>query len=77
MSGFIDPTPKRPIDVVKFLSFLDLSPISGLLKEFYRDPSKIKHPPQAMLKLYALYKLKRFRYSLNYGNNSPRKPFDF
>ena len=62
MSRFIDPAPKRPVDVVKFLSFLDLSPISALLKEFYRDPSKIKHPPQAMLKLYALCKLKRFKY---------------
>jgi len=62
MSGFINPAPKRPVDVVKFLSFLDLSPIAALLKEFYRDPSKIKYPPQAMLKLYALFKLKRFKY---------------
>jgi hypothetical protein len=62
MDSFIDPTPKRPVDAVKFLSFLDLSPISALLKTFYRHPAKIKHPPQAMLKLYAFYKLKRFRY---------------
>ncbi len=62
MSGFINPAPKRPVDVVKFLSFLDLSSIAAFLKEFYRDPSKIKHPPQAMLKLYAFFKLKRFRY---------------
>ncbi len=62
MSHFIDPTPNRPVDVVKFLSFLDLSPIDAALKEFYRDPSKIKHPPQAMLKLYAFYKLKRLRH---------------
>jgi len=62
MSGFINPAPNRPVDVVKFLSFLDLSSIAAFLKEFYCDPSKIKHPPQAMLKLYAIYKLKRFRY---------------
>lgn len=62
MGGFIDPTPKRPVDIIKFLSFLDLSPIASQLREFYLDPSKIKHPPQAMLKLSAFFKLKRFKY---------------
>jgi hypothetical protein len=62
MSSFIDPTPNRPVDVIKFLCFLDLSSIDAYLKEFYRDPSKIKHPPQAMLKLYTFFKLKRLRH---------------
>jgi len=62
MSGFIDPTPSKPVDTVQFISLLDLSPLSTLLKKFYREPYKIKHPPQAMLKLFALQKLKRYKF---------------
>jgi hypothetical protein len=62
MSKFIDPAPKKPVDVAKFLSFLDLSTLTVHLRKFYRHPTKIKHPPEAMLKLHAFCKLKRFRF---------------
>lgn len=60
--SFIDPTPNRPVDAVKFLSFLDLTPILNVLEEFYCEPWRSRHPPEAMLRLLALYKLKRYRF---------------
>ena len=62
MKEFIDPTPDNPIDAVKFLSLLDLTPILTVLAEFYHEPWRHRHPPEAMLRLLALYKLKRFRF---------------
>ena len=59
MDGFIDPA---PVDAVQFISLLDLSPIAALLKRFYREPYKIKHPPEAMLRLLALQKLKQYKF---------------
>ena len=60
--GFIDPTPDDPVEAAKFLSFLDLSPISAVLEGFYCEQRRHRHPPEAMLRLYALYRLKRFRF---------------
>jgi len=62
MADFIDPTPDNPIDAVRFLSLLDLIPILAALDEFYSEPWRYRHPPEAMLRLLALYKLKRFRF---------------
>ena len=62
MSGFIDPAPNRPVDAVEFLSFLDLSPIKAVLEEFYCEAWRSRHPPEAMLRLLALCKLKRLRF---------------
>jgi hypothetical protein len=62
MEGFIDPTPNKPVDAVEFLSLLDLTSVSTLLKEFYCQSWRSKHPPDAMLRLLALYKLKRYRF---------------
>jgi hypothetical protein len=62
MEGFIDPAPNTLVDAVLFISFLDLSPLSALLKKFYREPYKIRHPPQAMLRLVALQKLRRHKF---------------
>ena len=62
MEGFIDPTPSRPVDAVRFLSFLDLSPVSAALEKFYCEPWRSRHPPEAMLRLLALYKLRRYRF---------------
>lgn len=58
MKGFIDPTPDIPVDAAEFLSFLDLSPLSATLEKFYSEPWRSRHPPEAMLKLLSLYKLK-------------------
>mgnify|MGYP000235729241 CR=1 FL=1 len=60
--GFIDPTPDDPVEAARFLSFLDLSPILAVLEGFYCEPWHHRHPPDAMLRLYALYRLKRFRF---------------
>jgi len=62
MSGFIDPTPNTPVDAVKFLSFLDLSPVLAVLEEFYCESWRSRHPPEAMIRLFALYKLRRYRF---------------
>ena len=62
MIDFIDPTPDRPVDAAKFLSLLGLTPILALLAEFYHEPWRHRHPPEAMLRLLALYKLKRLRF---------------
>jgi hypothetical protein len=62
MDGFIDPTPSRPVDAVRFLSVLDLSPVSAILEQFYCEPWRSRHPPEAMLRLLALYKLRRYRF---------------
>ena len=62
MSGFIDPTPNRPVDAAEFLSFLDLSPVLAVLEEFYCEVWRSRHPPEAMIRLLALYKLKRYRF---------------
>jgi len=62
MSGFIDPTPNTPVDAIKFLSFLDLSPVLAVLEEFYCESWRSRHPPEAMIRLLALYKLKRYRF---------------
>jgi len=59
---FIDPTPDNPIDAARFLSFLDPSPILVVLESFYCEPWRHRHPPDVMLRLYALYRLKRFRF---------------
>jgi hypothetical protein len=62
MSGFIDPTPSTLVDAVQLISFLDLSTLSALLKKFYREPYKIRHPPEAMLRLVALQKLRGYKF---------------
>jgi hypothetical protein len=62
MEGFIDPTPNIPVDAVQFISFLELSPVVALLRCFYREPYKIRHPPEAFLRLLCLQKLKRYKY---------------
>lgn len=62
MTDFIDPTPSNPVDAVKFLSLLNLTPILATLEEFYRESWRYRHPPEAMLRLLALYKLNRFRF---------------
>ena len=62
MEGFIDPTPNVPVDAVQFISFLDLAPLYVFLRQFYREPYKIRHPPEAMLRLVALQKLKRYKF---------------
>jgi len=62
MSDFVDPTPNTLVDAVLFISFLDLSPLSALLRKFYREPYKIRHPPEAMLRLVALQKLRGYKF---------------
>ena len=62
MSGFIDSAPDRPVDAIEFLSFLDLSPVLAVLEEFYCESWRSRHPPEAMIRLLALYKLKRYRF---------------
>ncbi len=62
MANFVDPTPNIPIDAVQFISLLNLSPISTILKRFYIEPYKIRHPPEAFLRLFALQKLKRYKF---------------
>lgn len=62
MQGFIDPTPSTLVDAVQFISFLDLSPLLPLLKGFYLEPYKIRHPPDAMLRLFALQKLRGHKF---------------
>ena len=62
MSDFVDPTPSTLVDAVLFISFLDLSPLYSLLTQFYMEPYKIRHPPQAMLRLFALQKLRRHKF---------------
>src|SRR3990170_5959208 len=62
MSDFIDPTPNTLVDAVLFISFLDLSQISALLRKFYLEPYKIRHPPEAMLRLVALQKLRGYKF---------------
>jgi hypothetical protein len=62
MADFIDPTPSTLVDAVVFISFLDLSPLHACLSEFYREPYKIRHPPEAMLRLFALQQLKGHKF---------------
>ena len=62
MSGFIDSAPDRPVDAIKFLSFLNLSPVLAVLEEFYCESWRSRHPPEAMIRLLALYKLRRYRF---------------
>ena len=62
MEGFIDPAPNTLVDAVLFISFLDLSSLSALLRKFYREPYKIRHPPEAMLRLFALQKLRGHKF---------------
>ena len=62
MTSFVDPTPNIPIDAIQFISLLNLSPIVATLRSFYVEPYKIKHPPEAFLRLLALQKLKRYKF---------------
>ena len=62
MTEFIDPTPNNPIDAARFLSFLDLTAVLAVLEGFYCESWRHRHSPEAMLRLLALYKLKRFRF---------------
>jgi len=62
MADFVDSTPDRPVDAARFLSFLDLTAVLAVLEGFYCESWRHRHPPEAMLRLVALYKLKRFRF---------------
>lgn len=62
MSSFIDPTPDRPVDTAEFLSILNLTPVLDALEQYYCEPWRSQHPPEAMLKLLALYKLKQYNF---------------
>jgi hypothetical protein len=59
---FINPTCDKTVDAVRFLSLLDLTPVLALLEGFYCEPWRHRHPPEAILRLVALYKLKRLRF---------------
>lgn len=59
---FINPTCDKTVDAAKFLSLLDLTPVLATLEEFYCEPWRHRHPPEAVLRFLALYKLKRFRF---------------
>ena len=60
MTEFIDPTPDNSIEAARFLSFLDLTAVYAVLEGFYCEQWRHRHPPETMLRLLALYKLKRF-----------------
>jgi hypothetical protein len=62
MSDFVDPTPSTLVNAVLFISFLGLSPLYSLLRQFYAEPYKIRYPPEAMLRLFALQKLRRHKF---------------
>jgi len=62
MTEFIDPTLNNSVDAAKFLSLLNLTPVLATLEEFYCESWRYRHPPEAMLRLLALYKLNRFRF---------------
>jgi len=62
MTEFIDPTPNNPVHAARLLSFLDLTAVLAVLEGFYCESWRHRHPPEAMLRLVALYKLKRFRF---------------
>jgi len=62
MANFVDPAPNIPVDAVQFISLLNLSPIVATLRRFYIEPYKIRHPPQAFLRLLCLQKLKRYKF---------------
>jgi hypothetical protein len=59
MADFVDSTTDRPVDAVRFLSFLGLKAVYAVLEGFYCESWGYRHPPEAMLRLLALYKLKR------------------
>lgn len=59
--GF-NPTPDSPVEAARFLSLLDLTPILPILEAFYHEPWRHRHPPEAMLRLLALYRLKRLQF---------------
>jgi len=62
MTEFIDPTPNNLVDEAKFLELLNHTPILAMLKEFYWEPVRYRHPHEAVLRLLPLCKLKRFRF---------------
>lgn len=62
MQDFVDPTPSTIVDAVLFISFLDLTALLPLLRSFYQEPYKIRHPPEAMLRLFALQKLRGHKF---------------
>jgi hypothetical protein len=62
MADFVDSTMDRPVDALRFLSFLDLTAVYAVLEGFYCESWRYRHPPEAMLRLLALYKLKRLRF---------------
>lgn len=59
--GF-NPTLDNPVEAARFLSLLDLTAILPMLEAFYQESWRHRHPPEAMLRLFALYKLKRLRF---------------
>lgn len=73
MARFIDPTPIRPVDTVRFLSFLDLSMVLAVLEQFYCESWRSRHPPEAMIRLFALYKLRRYRFLTELWRQLDRK----
>lgn len=58
----LNPTPDNPVEAARFLSLLDLTAILPMLEAFYQEPWRRRHPPEAMLRLLALYKLKRLQF---------------
>jgi len=59
---FNNPTCDTITDTTKFISSLDLTPILATIEEFYSEPWQHRHPPEAVLRLLVLYKLKRCRF---------------
>lgn len=53
MEGFIGPTPNIPVDALQFISLLNLSPIVAVLRSFYVEPYKIKHPQKLSYSFFA------------------------
>ncbi len=46
---FVNPTCDRTVDAVKFLNFLDLTPLLAVLEGFYRESWRHRHSPEAVL----------------------------
>lgn len=60
---FSDPTPERPMEASKFLSFLRLNPITKELRSFYKDLEHFHYPLDAMLRTAVYQRLAGLRHT--------------
>ena len=72
--GRLSPIQDDPVEVARFLSLIDFTPVLTILLEYYCEAWRSRHPPEAMLRLVAYRMVKGFAYLTDLWRDLKARP---